>query len=175
MATELCLRNTALDHIWELHLCFRFDKSKNSFTIHKYTRLPIMSFDPVIAAINIICRAHLIGILSNEPLSQYQAIGSSTDSLLRDHDIRDNMRVGCRLAYPTPNHYCYRIYILRLLVAHSTRVTAALCLKLGSAPPQMAHCQCTYLSLRVLLRHRSTDAYRNHWHLLYWLTYTISS
>jgi hypothetical protein len=131
VATEFCFLNTVLDHIWELHLRFRFDKSKNNFTIRKYQRLPGMSFDPVIAAINIVRRAHLIGVLPDEPLGQYRKIGSSTNSLLRDHDIRDNMRLGCRLAYPNPNHYC-RIHILGL-VPHSTRVTAALCLKLGGA------------------------------------------
>jgi hypothetical protein len=131
VANKFCLLNTALDHIWEFHLRFRFDKSKNNFTIRKYTRLPGMNFDPVIAAINIIRRAYLLGILPDEPLGQYRALGSSTNSLLRDSDIRDNLRLGCRLAYPNPNHYC-RIHILGL-VPHSTRVTAALCLKLGGA------------------------------------------
>jgi len=129
--TEFCLLNTALDHIWELHLRFRFDKSKTNFTIRKYTRLPDMNFDPVIAAINIIRRAHLLNVLPNEPLGQYRALDSSTNSMIRDHDIRDTMRLGCRRAYPNPQHYC-RIHILGL-VPHSTRVTAALCLKLGGA------------------------------------------
>ena len=128
---QFCLLNTALDHIWELHLRFRFDKSKNNFTIRKYTRLPEMQFGPVIAAINIIRRAHILGIPPNEPLGQYRALGSSSNSLLQDSHVRDHLRMACCLAYPNPNHYC-RLHILGL-VAHSTRVTAALCLKLGGA------------------------------------------
>jgi hypothetical protein len=128
---RFCLLNTALEHIWELHIRFRFDKSKNNFTIRKFTRLPGMRFDPVIAAINIIRRAHILGILPGEPLGQYRAIGSSVNSLLQDSHVRDHLRMACRLAYPDPRHYC-RIHILGL-VAHSNRVTAALCLKLGGA------------------------------------------
>ena len=41
------------------------------------------------------------------------------------------MWLACRLAYPDPNHYC-RLHISGI-VAHSNRVTAALCLKLGGA------------------------------------------
>jgi hypothetical protein len=132
--SKFCLLNTALDHIWELHLCFRFDKSATNFTVRKYTRLPGMSFDPVIAAINVIRRACLLGVPQDEPLGQHRAITSSTNSLLCDYDIRDNLQLGCRLAYPNPNHYC-RLHILGL-VPHSTRVTAALCLKLGGAPDE---------------------------------------
>ena len=128
---EFCLLNTALDHIWEVHIRFRFDKSKNNFTIRKYTCLPGMRFDPVIAAINIIRRAHLLGIPLSEPLGQYRAMSSSANSLLQDSHVRDHLRLACKLAYPDPRHYC-RIHILGL-VSHSNRVTAALCLKLGGA------------------------------------------
>jgi len=126
-----CLLATALDHIWELHLRFRFDKSRTNFTIRKYTRLPGAQFDPVIAAINIIRRAHILSIPTSEPIGQYRNIGSSLNSFIQDRHVRDHLRLACRLAYPDPNHYC-RIHILGL-VAHSTRVTAALCLKLGGA------------------------------------------
>ena len=128
---QFCLVNTALDHIHELHLRFRFDKSKNNFTIRKYTRLPGATFDPVVASINIIRRAHILGIPLHEPLGQYRNITSSANSLLQDSDVRNHLRLACRLAYPDPRHYC-RIHI-EGLVAHSTRVTAALCLKLGGA------------------------------------------
>ena len=126
-----CLLNTALAHIHELHLRFRFDKSKTNFTIRKYTRLPGATFDPVVAAINIIRRAHIMSIPLDEPLGQFRNIGSKTNSLLQDSDVRNHLRLACRLAYPDPRHYC-RIHI-QGLVAHSTRVTAALCLKLGGA------------------------------------------
>jgi hypothetical protein len=128
---SFCRLNTALIHISELHLRFRFDKSKTNFTIRKYTRLLGAAFDPVVASINIIRRAHILGIPPDEPLGQFRALGSSVNSLLQDSHVRDNLRLACRLAYPDPRHYC-RIHILGL-VAHSTRVTAALCLKLGGA------------------------------------------
>jgi hypothetical protein len=48
------LMNTALDQICELHIRFRFDKSKNNFTIRKYRHQSQAPFDPVIAAINIL-------------------------------------------------------------------------------------------------------------------------
>jgi hypothetical protein len=128
---EFCLLNTALDHINELHLRFRFDKSKTNFAIRKYKRLPGATFDPVVTGINIIRRAHILGVPAHEPVGQYRRIGSSTNSLLQDSDIRNNLRLACRLAYPDPRHYC-RLHI-QGLVAHSTRVTAALCLKLGGA------------------------------------------
>ena len=126
---QFCLLNTALDHIYELHLRFRFDKSKTNLTIRKYTRLLSAPFDPVVTAINIIRRAHILGIPPNEPLGQYRNLGSTANSMLRDSDIRNHLRLACRLAYPDPRHYC-RIHILGL-VAHSSHVTAALCLKLG--------------------------------------------
>ena len=126
-----CLLSNALDHIWELHLRFRFDKSQSNFTIRKFTRLPDAQFDPVTAAINIIRRAHILSIPPSEPVGQFRSLSASQNSFLQDRHVRDHLRLACRLAYPDPNHYC-RLHILGL-VAHSTRVTAALCLKLGGA------------------------------------------
>jgi hypothetical protein len=128
---RFCTSDAALEHIWELHVRFRFDKSKNNFTIRKYKRLPDAPFDPVIVAINIIRRAHLLCIPPQEPLGQYRLLNKSSNSMLRDSDIRDELRFACTMAYPDPRHYC-RIHI-KGLVSHSTRVTAALCLKLGGA------------------------------------------
>jgi hypothetical protein len=128
---QFCASNAALDSIWEFHLRFRFDKSKNNFTIRKYKRLPGAPFDPVIVAINIMRRAHLLCIPPDEPLGQYRLPNKSQNSMLCDSDIRDQLRFACKMAYPDPRHYC-RIHILGL-VSHSTRVTAALCLKLGGA------------------------------------------
>jgi hypothetical protein len=130
-----CLLNTVLDHIHELHIRFRFDKSKNNFTIRKYTRLPGAPFDPVVAAINIVRRAHILAVPPQEPLGQFRNLGSSINSMLLDSHVRNHLRLACRLAYPDPRHYC-RIHILGL-VAHSTRVTAALCLKLGGATDEI--------------------------------------
>ena len=127
---SFCASNAALDHIWEFHLRIRFDKSKNNFSIWKYKRLPDAPFDPVIVAINIIRRAYLC-VPPEEPLGQYRLANKTSNSMLCDSDIRDQLRFACKMAYPDPRHYC-RIHILGL-VSHSTRVTAALCLKLGGA------------------------------------------
>ena len=126
-----CLLNTALDHIFEVHIRFRFDKSKDNFTIRKYCRIPSAPFDPVLATINIIRRAHLLSIPAHEPLGQFRRSHLSCNSYLLDKHMRDVMRMLCRLAYLNPAHYC-RLHI-QGLVAHSTRVTAALCLQLGGA------------------------------------------
>jgi hypothetical protein len=93
--------------------------------------MPGAPFDPVVAGINIVRRAYILAVPPHEPLGQFQNIGSSTNSMLMDSHVRNNLRLACCLAYPDPRHYC-RIHILGL-VAHSTRVTAALCLKLGGA------------------------------------------
>jgi len=128
---KFCLLNTALNHVWELHLRFRFDKSRNNFTIRKYRRIPAAPFDPVIAAVNILRRAFLLQIPSHEPVGQFRNPKSSKNSQLHDKHVRDTLRMSCEFAYEDPQHYC-RIHILGL-VAHSNRVTAALCLKLGGA------------------------------------------
>jgi hypothetical protein len=131
MDQKYCLLNTALDHIWSLHIRFRFDKSSTNFTIRKYNRIPHAPFDPVIAAINIIRRAHLLCIPCHAPLGQYRHPSKTINSMLKDNNVRDHMRMACTLAYPNPAHYC-RIHIGGI-VSHSNRVTAALCLKLGGA------------------------------------------
>jgi hypothetical protein len=122
------IQPTAHRIIAEVHIRFRFDKSKHNFTIRKYKRIPTAAFDPVLAVINILRRAHIMKIPSHEPLGQYRTL-SGSDRCLRDSDVRDGLRAACIAAYPDPTHYC-RIHITGL-VTHSNRVTAALCLQLG--------------------------------------------
>jgi hypothetical protein len=128
---SFCYLTTALQHIWFLHVRFCFDKSGTNFSIRKYTRLPKADFDPVIAAINIIRRAHLLQLPSLKPLGQFRNPTHSDNSMLKDSHVRDHLRMACCLAYPNPQHYC-RIHIAGI-VSHSNRVFAALCLKLGGA------------------------------------------
>jgi hypothetical protein len=128
---KLWLLPSALDHIWSLHLRFRFDKSRQNSAIRKHTRLPDAPFDPVIAAINIIRRAFLLQVLPDEPLGQFRNPSSTANSMLFDSHVRNVMRHACRLAHPDPEHCC-RLHISGI-VAHSNRVTAALCLHLGGA------------------------------------------
>jgi hypothetical protein len=128
---SFCHVTNALERIWFLHVRFRFDKSSTNFSIRKYCRLPNAAFDPVIAAINIVRRAHALQLPSNEPLGQYRHPSRSDNSMLKDTHVRDHLRMACCLAYPNPGHYC-RVHITGI-VSHSNRVFAALCLKLGGA------------------------------------------
>lgn len=128
---KFCLLNTTLDRVFEVHIRFRFDKSKENFTIRKFRRITDAPFDPIIATVNIIRRAHLLHIPPPEPLGQFRLPTRSSNSMLCDSHVRDTMRMACRFAHPDPLHYC-RIHI-QGIVAHSNRVTTALCLKLGGA------------------------------------------
>jgi hypothetical protein len=125
-----CLSSSAHDLIFEIHIRFRFDKSKHNFTIRKFRRQQTVKFDLIVAVINIFRRARVLRIPAHEPIGQYRQRNGNV-ICLRDKDVRDVLRAGCIRAYPDPNHYC-RINITGL-VAHSNRVTAALCLLLGGA------------------------------------------
>jgi hypothetical protein len=48
-----------MDHVWEFHIRFRFDKSKSDFTTQKFQRQPTSPIDPVLASVNLIRQAHL--------------------------------------------------------------------------------------------------------------------
>ena len=129
-----CLSPSQALIIYEVHIRFRYDKSTTNFSVRKYRRISTAPFDPVRSAINIIKRALIIQIPKNEPIGQYlasNAIKSSSRLCLRDYHIRDVMRAACKQAYPNPQHY-YRLHI-NSIVAHSNRVTAAVCLKMGGA------------------------------------------
>lgn len=121
--------------IHEIEIRFRFDKSANNFTIRKYRRQSGVSFDAIGPVINIFRRATILGIEPNEPLGQYGVPSKSPTKfdtfVIRDTHVRDVMREACREAYPNPLHYC-RLHISSI-VAHSNRVTAAVCLKMGGA------------------------------------------
>ena len=109
---------------------FRFDKSRNNFTIRRYQHTESFLLSPVFAAINVIRRARLLHIPPNEPIGQAKSKSGSI-TCVKDHHVRDIMRAACIRVYPDPNHYC-RIHI-KGIVAHSNWVTAAICLKMGGA------------------------------------------
>lgn len=120
--------------IHEVHIRFRFDKSVTNFSIRKYRRQPSAPFDAIGPVINIFRRAFILGIPPTEPLGQFgtpRSPSQFTTHVLRDSHVSAVMRQACRDAYPNPLHYC-RIHINRI-VAHSNRVTAAVCLKMGGA------------------------------------------
>lgn len=119
----------------EVHLRFRFDMSLTNFSIRKYRRQAGAPFDAVQPIINIFRRAYVLRIPPDEPIGQYGIPGSPASQFnrhcIRDYHVRDVMRQACRDAYPNPLHYC-RIHI-NSIVAHSNRITAAVCLKMGGA------------------------------------------
>ena len=134
MEHKACLSTKTSESIQEVHIRFRYDKSTTNFSIRKYRRIPTAPFDPVRPAINIIKRAIILAIPIHEPLGQYGVPTSLTSfnrKCIRDYHVRDTMRAACKAAYPNPQHY-FRIHIDRI-VAHSNRVTAAVCLKMGGA------------------------------------------
>jgi hypothetical protein len=89
-----------------------------------------IKFDLVIGVINIFRRTSMLKIPAHEPIGQYRQRNGSI-ICLRDKDVHNILRAACLRAYPDPTHYCC-IHIDGL-VAHSNRVTAALCLLLGGA------------------------------------------
>jgi hypothetical protein len=127
---SLCLQADATDLIFEVHVRFRFDKSKNNFSIRKFRRQKQIKFDIIVALVNIFRRAAILRIPAHEPIGQYRQRNGHV-ICLRDKDVRNVLRAACIRAYPDPSHYC-RIHIAGI-VAHSNRVTAALCLYLGGA------------------------------------------
>ena len=128
---KLVLHAHKMGTIAMVHIRFRFDKSKNNFTIRKFqvTQDPILN--PVDAAVSILRRADMLQVPQHEPVGVYSPSWSSTYSFLRDYHITPILRAMCILAYPNTSHYL-RIHISRL-VPHSNRVTAAVCLKMGGA------------------------------------------
>jgi hypothetical protein len=119
--------------IHSVHLRFRYDKSKENFTIKTYRRQPQSPIIcPVQALINICRRAHQLQIPFSEPIGQFRDVGTPHHQwrqCLKSKDVVWNLRSACILAYADESHYC-RINCNRL-VTHSNRVTAAVCLMIG--------------------------------------------
>jgi hypothetical protein len=128
LSASICLDAKGALTIFELH--FRFDKSKENFSIRKYRRQPGISFDPITAAINLFRRAAILQLPTHEPIAQFRN-GKGVTTCLHDNHVRHTMHKACIRAYPDPGHYCH-VHI-KGLVSHSNRVTAALCLLLGGA------------------------------------------
>jgi hypothetical protein len=126
--------NVSLFHasasIAEVHIRFRFDKSKENFTIRKFRSSGHPYLDPIDACVSIFRRAQYLRVPSDEPLGVYSSNPSSY-SFIADTVVKRVMQQACRLAYPDPAHEM-RVKIHRI-VAHSNRVTAAVCLQQGGA------------------------------------------
>ena len=115
-----------------VYIRFRSDKSKNNFTIRKFQWATLPLLDPVDIAINIFHWADHLGVPSSEPIGVFYGPGRPLPFYpLRDYHMTKMLRLACTLAYPDPNHYLRRR--IHRLAAHSNRITAAVCLRLGGA------------------------------------------
>ena len=112
-----------------VHIRFRYDKSKNNFTLRKFKFSGHDILCPVSAAKSILLRARQLGVPPNEPIGVHRFIDTKHKlrryTYLRSTDIIKIMRKACREAFP-PEHFLHQN--VHLLVAHSTRVTAAVAL-----------------------------------------------
>ena len=119
---------------------FRYDKSKNNFTIRKFRRVSGSILCPVKNALAIIRRATILGTPSGFPLGAYRPAGAAPGqyAFINGSDVQNVMQEACRMAYPDPNHYM-RLHI-HLLLSHSNRITAAVALyNAGTDIPVIAH------------------------------------
>ena len=72
---------------------------------------------------------------SEEPLAQFvQTTGIYRDRtvFLTSQDVRDVMRMVCKLSYPDPQHFMHKNYMQ--IDCHSNRVTAAVVLHNDKVP-----------------------------------------
>jgi hypothetical protein len=111
---------------YELHVRFRYDKSKENFTVRKFRRMHGCFLCPVKAALSIIQRARRLCVPPDEPLGIFRTNSSGDYAFLKGTHIVSIMRKACLAAHPDPSHYL-RLHIKRL-VSHSNRVTAAVAL-----------------------------------------------
>jgi hypothetical protein len=121
----------------ELHLRFRYDKSRENFTVRKFRRQPDSQFCPVARSLSIQRRAQTLSIPPHYPVGVFRADATGRFVYIQGSHIAAVMRGACARAYPDANHYLRR-HILRL-VAHSIRVTAAVALRAaGVSIPDIA-------------------------------------
>lgn len=132
-----CIANPNLAQY--VHIRFRYDKSKENFTIRKYKRLSGIIVCPVKRSLSILKRADTLGVPAGYPIGVYRPNGAPANSFafINKDDVKDVMQHACRLAYPDPNHYL-RLNI-HLLMSHSNRITAAVALyNAGKSIPVIA-------------------------------------
>lgn len=117
-----------------VHIRFRYDKSKNNFTIRKFKRFSDSILCPVKNSLAILQRADLLGIPENYPIGAFRPRGAAPGAyaFLNGSDVSEVMQRACRLAYRNEQHYL-RLHI-HLLHSHSNRITAAVALYNAGVP-----------------------------------------
>jgi hypothetical protein len=116
--------------IRDVHLRFRYDKSKDNFLIRKFQALDHPIFNPVEAIVYIFRQANILQVPPEEPLGIFST-HPWTYKFVWDTSVCKIMRHACRNAYPDPAHQLH--VNIHQLVAHSNQVTAAVCLQQGGA------------------------------------------
>jgi hypothetical protein len=113
-----------------IQIRFCYDKSKDNFTTWKFRSLDHPFLDLVNTGVSILQRAQLLQVPSIEPLGVFSAtLGSYL--FVTASTVTSIMHHACVVAYPDPQHQLRRN--IQSLVAHSNRVTAAVCLQQGGA------------------------------------------
>ncbi|MGH7974386.1 MAG: hypothetical protein ACREBR_02575 [bacterium] len=116
----------------ELHIRFRFDKSKENFTVRKFRRNHGHYLCPVKAALSILERAQTLNVLRHFPIEVYRVDMRGNYRFLTGQVIIKVMRGACVAAHQNPQHYM-RLNVNRI-VSHSNRVTAAVALHNAGVP-----------------------------------------
>ena len=115
----------------DLEIRWRYDKSAHNFSIRRFRTTGHPIFDPVGAAVSIIHRHNLLGVEKHLPLGVFRTATGKTYRFLKDTDVKQVMQGSVDLAYPDKAHYMQKNK--KLVLPHSNRVTAAVCLQRGGA------------------------------------------
>ena len=112
----------------EVYIRFRYDKSLNNFTIRKFKRTGHPYLCPVLASCNILFRANLLGVPSQEPIGAFrlQKNRNSGYTFLTNDDVTSELRSTCLRTYPEASHYMNINH--KCIMAHSGGLTAAVAL-----------------------------------------------
>jgi hypothetical protein len=122
----------SLARVHTIRVRFRFDKSRHNFSTREFQRSDIPYLDMGRALQRIFLRARLLRVPITFPLGVFiHTTKPGHFKFLTGKHVQETLRLGCTLAYPDPQHYLRRN--ITCLVAHSNRVTAAVCLRLGGA------------------------------------------
>ena len=111
----------------EVHIRFRFDKSRVNHSWRKFRQLPGDPYCPVLRTVSILRRAATLGVPAGYPVGVFRALGSFR--YINGDRMSFFLKRICVAAYPDPAHYM-RLHI-GSLVSHSLRVTA--CVALAAA------------------------------------------
>ncbi len=82
-----------------IQIRFRFDKSKDNFTIRKFSSLAHSFLDPVDAGVSIIRRAQTLGVPAHEPLGVFHTPSAPAYSFITAKTVTDVMHHACVMCH----------------------------------------------------------------------------